>query len=138
MEFDCLGVNYLCSRKSTTDRRRESQIRRHLPCLDSTKNQYPEHTYNSYTKAERNIGNTIKKNLLQREKEIATHSIIFAWTFPLTEEPGGLQSMGLQRVKHDWATNTQPFSMCYFSSQQVESLTLCLIYNKSLPFTDTQ
>ena len=61
MEFDCLGVNYLCSRKSTTDRRRESQIRRHLPCLDSTKNQYPEHTYNSYTKAERNIGNTIKK-----------------------------------------------------------------------------
>ena len=84
MEFDCLGVNYLCSRKSTTDRRRGSQIRRYLPCLDSTKNQYPEHTNNSYTKAERNIGNTIK-NLLQLEKEIATHSSIFAWTFPWTE-----------------------------------------------------
>ena len=32
------------------------------------------------------------------EKEMATHSIIFAWTIPWTEEPGGLQSTGLQRV----------------------------------------
>ena len=36
------------------------------------------------------------------EKEMATHSIILAWRIPWTEEPGGLQSMGLQRVKpHD-------------------------------------
>ena len=32
------------------------------------------------------------------EKEIATHSTILAWEIPWTEEPGGLQSMGLQRV----------------------------------------
>ena len=30
------------------------------------------------------------------EKEMATHSIIFAWRIPWTEDPGGLQSMGLQ------------------------------------------
>ena len=40
------------------------------------------------------------------EKGMATHSSILAWRIPRTEEPGGLQSMGLQRVKHDWATNT--------------------------------
>ena len=32
------------------------------------------------------------------EKEMATHFSIFAWKIPRTEEPGGLQSMGLQRV----------------------------------------
>ena len=35
------------------------------------------------------------------EKEMATHSSILAWKFPGTEEPGRLQSMGLQRVGHD-------------------------------------
>ena len=39
------------------------------------------------------------------EKEMATHSSILAWKIPWTEEPGGLQSMGSQRVRHDWATN---------------------------------
>ena len=38
------------------------------------------------------------------EKEMATHSIILAWRIPWTEEPGGLQSLGLQRVGHDWVT----------------------------------
>ena len=39
------------------------------------------------------------------EKEMATHSSILAWKIPWTEEPGRLQSMGLQRVGHDWATS---------------------------------
>ena len=34
------------------------------------------------------------------EKEIATHSSILAWKIPWTEEPGGLQSVGSQRVGH--------------------------------------
>ena len=38
------------------------------------------------------------------EEGMATHSSIFAWEIPLTEEPGGLQSMGSQRVEHDSAT----------------------------------
>ena len=37
------------------------------------------------------------------EKEMATHSSILAWEIPWTEEPGRLQSMGLQRVGHDWS-----------------------------------
>ena len=35
------------------------------------------------------------------EKEMATHSSILAWEIPWTEEPGGLQFMGLQRVRHN-------------------------------------
>ena len=35
------------------------------------------------------------------EKEMATHSSTLAWKIPWTEEPGRLQSMGLQRVRHD-------------------------------------
>ena len=42
------------------------------------------------------------------EKGMATHSSILAWRIPWTEEPGGLQSMGSQRVRQDWAvTNTK-------------------------------
>ena len=39
------------------------------------------------------------------EKEMATHSSIPAWRIPWTEEPGKLQYMGSQRVRHDWTTN---------------------------------
>ena len=35
------------------------------------------------------------------EEEMETHSSILAWKIPRTEEPGGLQSIGLQRVRHD-------------------------------------
>ena len=38
------------------------------------------------------------------EKEMATHSSILAWEIPWTEEPGGLQSMGSQRVRHNLGT----------------------------------
>ena len=39
------------------------------------------------------------------EKEMATHSSILAWKIPWTEGPGRLQSMGSQRVGHNWATS---------------------------------
>ena len=35
------------------------------------------------------------------EEEMATHSSVVAWRIPWTEEPGGLQAMGLQRVRHN-------------------------------------
>ena len=38
------------------------------------------------------------------KEEMATHSSILAWEIPWTEEPGGLQSMGSQRDRHNWAT----------------------------------
>ena len=40
------------------------------------------------------------------KKGMVTHSIIHAWRIPWTEEPGGLQSVGSQRVGHNWVTNT--------------------------------
>ena len=47
------------------------------------------------------------------ENGTATHSSILAWRIPWTEEPGKLQSMGSQRVRHDWRTNTfHPESVC--------------------------
>ena len=39
------------------------------------------------------------------EKEMATHSSTLAWKIRWTEKPGRLQSMGSQRVKHNWATS---------------------------------
>ena len=59
------------------------------------------------------------------EKGMATHSSIFAWRTPWTEEPVGLQSMGSQRVAHDWTTNTS-------SSLWVHHLTFTL--DNELPF----
>ena len=42
------------------------------------------------------------------EEEMATHSSVLAWKIPWTEEPGGLQSTGSQRVEHDRVTEHTP------------------------------
>ena len=47
------------------------------------------------------------------EKGMATHSSIVAWEIPWTEEPGGLQSMGSQRVGHDGATSLSLFTFTF-------------------------
>ena len=44
------------------------------------------------------------------EKKMATHSSTLAWKLPWTEEPGRLQSMGLWRVGHNWATSLSLFT----------------------------
>ena len=48
------------------------------------------------------------------EKTMATHSSTLAWKIPWTEEPGRLQSMGLQRVGHDWATSLSLFTFMHW------------------------
>ena len=53
------------------------------------------------------------------EKEMATHSSILAWKIPWSEELGRLQSMGLPRVGHDWAT-----SLSFLSYKTKHSLTI--------------
>ena len=45
------------------------------------------------------------------ENGMATHSSILAWRIPWTEEPSGLQSVGLQRVGHNWTTNIFTLSL---------------------------
>ena len=59
------------------------------------------------------------------EEGMATHSSILAWRIPWTEEPGGLQSTGLHRVRHAWSDSTctlsqkltapECYSSCVFS-----------------------
>ena len=41
------------------------------------------------------------------EKEMAIHFNILAWEIPWTEEPGGIQSTGLQKIRHDLASKQQ-------------------------------
>ena len=55
------------------------------------------------------------------EEGMATHSSILAWGIPWTEEPGGLQSMGSQRVRHDWQLNNNGkfYSLSPLSSLKV-------------------
>ena len=48
------------------------------------------------------------------EKGMATHSSSLAWRIPWLEEPGWLQSMGLQRIGHNWVINTYTFYHCYW------------------------
>ena len=60
------------------------------------------------------------------EKEMAIHSNILAWKIPWTEEPGRLQSMGSQRVGHDWATSlNQTLSVYRDSTAHVQDGNPC-------------
>ena len=55
------------------------------------------------------------------EKEMATHSSTLAWRIPWTEETGRLQSMGSQRVRHDWVTSLSLSKKFYLAMSPVES-----------------
>ena len=60
------------------------------------------------------------------EKGMATHSSVLAWRIPWTEEPGRLQSLGLQTVRHDWATNTFHFKKSWsMPISQISSVFFC-------------
>ena len=50
-----------------------------------------------------------------------THSSILAWRIPWTEEPGMPQSMGLQRVGHDLATNTSWYFNAFFNHSEYQN-----------------
>ena len=54
------------------------------------------------------------------EEEMATLSSILAWRIPWTEEPGGLQSMGSQRVGHDGVTNTLFTTSATWEAQRLQ------------------
>ena len=53
----------------------------------------------------------LKRNEL--EKEMATHSSVLAWRIPGTGEPGGLPSMGSQRVGYDWSALAAAADTCF-------------------------
>ena len=60
------------------------------------------HTHTNGKESTCNVGDLGQEDAL--EKEMATQSSSLAWRIPWPEEPCGLQSMGLQRVRHIWAT----------------------------------
>ena len=60
------------------------------------------------------------------ENGMATHSSTFAWRISWTEKPGGLQSMGLQRVGHDWASNT----LIYFKKWKYDASNFVLLFSR--------
>ena len=55
-----------------------------------------------------------KRQRICWEKAMAPHSGTLAWKIPWTEEPGRLQSMGLRRVRHDWATSLSLFTFMHW------------------------
>ena len=60
------------------------------------------------------------------EKAMAPHSSTFAWKIPWTEEPGRLQSMGLLRVGHDWATSLSLFTFTHWRRKWQPTPVFCL------------
>ena len=70
------------------------------------------------------------------EKEMTTHSSILAWRISWREEPGGLQSMRLQRVGQDGSTNTYFLTQSNFS--KIDNLTELLREIRAESTVDTQ
>ena len=71
------------------------------------------------------------------EKEMATHSSILVWKISCTEEPGGLQSMGSQRVGHDWATNTYLLTYAYVYPAHIFVLITIFLRNNQVVLPQT-
>ena len=71
-------------------------------------------------------GSLIKNTMhLSLEKGMATRFSAPAWRIPRTKEPGGLQSMGLQRIRHGWFTNTHTnvhplYEICLFKAFEID------------------
>ena len=61
------------------------------------------------------------------EKEMAIYYSTLAWKIPLMEEPGRLQSMGSQRVKHDWANS---LVHNYYAVQQIRKIFIKAYFKK--------
>ena len=51
------------------------------------------------------------------EEKTATHSVILAWRIPWTQEPGGLQSLESQRIRHDWSNLAVEFKISILMTQ---------------------
>ena len=77
------------------------------PCLTSSLNTVNFVLFSVYSGGMSELCPTV-------EKEMATHSSTLGWKIPWMEEPGSLQSMGLLRVTHDWATSLSLFTFMHW------------------------
>ena len=62
------------------------------------------------------------------QKGMAIHSSVLAWRILRTEKPGGVQSMGLQRVGHNLATNTFTFVTVSFRMALFDGITVVIAF----------
>ena len=69
------------------------------------------------------------------EKEMATHSSVLAWRIPGTGEPGGLPSLGLHRVRHDWSDLAAAAAEAIYIFFSGESLTSFVHFSIGLWFS---
>ena len=69
------------------------------------------------------------------EEGMATHSRILTWRIPWTEESGGLQSMGSQRVGHDWVTEHTHTHTCLYWRPRVFFPKEIVLFSVSLSFS---
>ena len=70
------------------------------------------------------------------EKAVAPHSSTLAWKIPWMEDPGGLQSMGSLRVRHDWVTSLSLFTFTFhFSALEKEIATHSSVLAWRIPGT---
>ena len=100
---------------------------------ESAESQTSSYTFCLYRNLTQRIAD-LEAYMTHLEKETATHSSIHAWKIPWTEEPGGLQSMGSQRVRHDWVTLCVCVCVCvcvYDPSTKFISLVCSQIKNTS-------
>ena len=73
------------------------------------------------------------------EKVMVTHSTILAWRIPWTGEPGRLQFIGLQRIRHNWVTFTSKYNTWYFHIHAFlfQCINCAFYYSTSWIFLDT-
>ena len=86
---------------------RGSVVQNYIKTLRVSENDY------MYTKSWRYLP-FMGAQITSSEKAMATHSSTLAWKIPWMEEPGRLQSMGLLRVGHDWATSLSLFTFMHW------------------------
>ena len=73
------------------------------------------------------------------EKEMAIHSSTIAWKIPWTEEPGRLQSMGSQRVGHDWATSLSLYFKKGKNANKIHTQKkICAVYGECVVTNQTR
>ena len=69
------------------------------------------------------------------EKKMATHSSVLSWRIPRTEEPGGLQSMGSQRVGYDWSDVAHTHSSALNQSNQLSLIPCRSIVHRATQYS---
>ena len=84
------------------------------------------------------VASFVAKYSVDLEKEMATHSSILAWRMPGTEEPGGLPSMGSDRVRHYWSglAAAAAAAFCWFFGESVCLKKISIFFSKQCDISD--